>query len=160
MAIFSRWVKSPTEAVSAGSKVIHTHFSSLSRFSKEQLEVTAQVWQQYSMQNLMVGERGFKEEIKAPIFLEAVLAIETIQMSLFNLEEKWNLNFLNDDFLSKTPHFLRQQHHNYWNVKRNKSTFSSIIDLLTRSHILHQSTVFRRSEANSSCCYKLEASWN
>ena len=116
MAIFSRWVKSPTEAVSAGSKVIHTHFSSLSRFSKEQLEVTAQVWQQYSMQNLMVGERGFKEEIKAPIFLEAVLAIETIQMSLFNLEEKWNLNFLNDDFLSKTPPFLRQQHHNYWNV--------------------------------------------
>ena len=39
------------------------------------------------MQNLMVGERGFIEEIKAPI-LEAVLAIETIQMSLFNLEEK------------------------------------------------------------------------
>ena len=40
------------------------------------------------MQNLMVGERGFIEEIKAPIFLEVVLAIETIQMSLFNLEEK------------------------------------------------------------------------
>ena len=105
MVIFSRWVKSPTEAVSAGSKVIHTHFSSLSRLSKEQLEVTAQAWQQYSMQNLMVGERGFIEEIKAPIFLEAVLAIETIQMSLFNLEEKWNLNFLNDDFFIQDPSF-------------------------------------------------------
>ena len=105
MAIFSRWVKSPTEAVSAGSKVIHTHFSSLSRLSKEQLEVTAQAWQQYSMQNLMVGERGFIEEIKAPIFLEAVLAIETIQMSLFNLEEKWNLNFLDDDFFIQDPSF-------------------------------------------------------
>ena len=32
-------------------------------------------------------KKGFIEEIKAPIFLEAVLAIETIQMSLFNLEE-------------------------------------------------------------------------
>ena len=46
------------------------------------------------------GERNFIEQIKAPIFLEAVLAIEITKEPQFNLEEKVNPSILNDDFSS------------------------------------------------------------
>ena len=42
------------------------------------------------------------ERIKAPIFLEAVLAIEIIQEPQYNLEEKVNCSILKDDFSSRT----------------------------------------------------------
>ena len=48
--------------------------------------------------------RNFTERIKAPIFLEAVLAIEIerVQESQSNLEEKVNPSILKDDFSSRT----------------------------------------------------------
>ena len=46
------------------------------------------------------GERNIIERIKAPIFLEAVLAIETMKET--NLEEKVNPNILKDVFSSRT----------------------------------------------------------
>ena len=50
------------------------------------------------------GERNFIEQIKAPIFLEVVLAIETMQEPRSKLEEKVCPQHLNhpDDFLSRT----------------------------------------------------------
>ena len=48
------------------------------------------------------GERNFVERIKAPIFLEAVLAIEIMQEPQSNLEKKVDSNILKDDFSSKT----------------------------------------------------------
>ena len=48
------------------------------------------------------GEINFVERIKAPIFLEAVLAIEIMQEPQSNLEKKVDSNILKDDFSSKT----------------------------------------------------------
>ena len=71
------------------------------------------------------GERNFIEQMKAPIFLEAVLAI--MQETQYNLEEKVNLNILKDNFsprtnasifTSKAPSVIRL-------VKQNQSSFSS-----------------------------------
>ena len=42
------------------------------------------------------------EQIKALIFLEAVLAIEIMWKPQSNLEEKVNLSILKDDFSSRT----------------------------------------------------------
>ena len=46
-------------------------------------------------------ERNSIERIKAPTFLEVVLAIEMIQELQSNLEEKVNHNILKDDVSSK-----------------------------------------------------------
>ena len=48
------------------------------------------------------GERNFIEGIKAPIFLEAVLAIKIMYEPQSNLEERVNPSILKDDFSSKT----------------------------------------------------------
>ena len=59
--------------------------------------------QQYSMHGQMLdlqrdiatsGERNFIEQIKAPLFSEALLAIEIIQELQFKLEEKVNSQHL------------------------------------------------------------------
>ena len=47
-------------------------------------------------------QRNFRELIKAPIFLEAVLAIETMQEPQSNLNEKEGPSILRDDFSSRT----------------------------------------------------------
>ena len=65
----------------------------------QQFYAPAQTWQKYSMEGHMVdlkrcratsGERNFIEHIKAPIFLEAVLAIEIMWAPKLNFEEKGN----------------------------------------------------------------------
>ena len=48
------------------------------------------------------GEGNFIGRIKAPIFLEAVLAIEIMSQPQSNLEEKVNPSILKDDFSSRT----------------------------------------------------------
>ena len=54
-------------------------------------------------------ERNFIERMKAPIFLEAVLAIDTMQEPQSNLEDKVNPSILKDDYFSKTdPSFSHQ----------------------------------------------------
>ena len=47
-------------------------------------------------------ERNFIEQIKAPIFFKAVLAIDMMYDSKSNLEEKVNPSILKDDFSSRT----------------------------------------------------------
>ena len=47
-------------------------------------------------------ERNFIERMKAPIFLEAVLAIDTMQEPQSSLEDKVNPSILKDDYFSKT----------------------------------------------------------
>ena len=53
-----------------------------------------------------VGERNFIEQIKAPILLEAILAIEIMLGPQSNLEEKVNPSILKDDFSSRTHPFI------------------------------------------------------
>ena len=48
------------------------------------------------------GERKLIEQIKSPIFLEAVSATEIILEPQPNLEEKVNPRILKDDFSSRT----------------------------------------------------------
>ena len=48
------------------------------------------------------GKTNFIERIKAPIFLDAVLAIETMEEPQSNLEEKVNLSILKYYFSSRT----------------------------------------------------------
>ena len=48
------------------------------------------------------GDRHFKKRIKAPIFLEAVLAIQIMQEPHPNLEEKDNPSILKDGVSSRT----------------------------------------------------------
>ena len=47
------------------------------------------------------GERNFVERIKAPIFLKAILEIETLQEPQSNLEEKSSPSILKDDLFSR-----------------------------------------------------------
>ena len=51
-------------------------------------------------------ERNLKEQIKAPIFLEELLAIEIIQESQSNFEEKVNSSILKAQFYSRTDLFI------------------------------------------------------
>ena len=104
------------------------------------------------------GERNFIERIKAPIFLEAVLAIETMLEPQSNLEEKVNPSILKDDFSSrKDPSSFKTI------VFLDRSNETSVVfpALKPTSHFLPQSTAFRRSdsgsEANSSCCHRSDA---
>ena len=46
------------------------------------------------------GETNFIERIKAPIFLEVILAIDIMQVPQLNLEEKVNPSILKDYFSS------------------------------------------------------------
>ena len=48
------------------------------------------------------GEKNFIERIKAPIFLEEVLAIQIMQEPPSNLEEKVNPSTLKEDYSSRT----------------------------------------------------------
>ena len=48
------------------------------------------------------GERYLIEQIKAPIFLEVVLAMEMMYEPQSNLEEKLKPSILKDDFSSRT----------------------------------------------------------
>ena len=93
-------------------------------------------------------ERNFIEQIKAPIFLEAVLAIEIMKEPQSNLEEKVNPIILKDDFSSRTdpsiftsitPVLLD------WSIE----TSSVFPALKSTSHFLPQSTVFCRSDSSS-----------
>ena len=52
------------------------------------------------------GERNFIEQIKAQIFLEAVLTIKIMYEPQSNLEKKVNPSILKDDFSSKTDPFI------------------------------------------------------
>ena len=86
-------------------------FCSLSNNFKKQPRAPAQTLQQYSMHGCMVhllryratsGERNFIEQIKAPIFLEVVLAKEIMLEPQSNLEKKVNPSIQKDDFSSRT----------------------------------------------------------
>ena len=75
------------------------------------------------------GERNFIERIKAPIFLEAVLAMEIMQEPQSNLEEKVNPSILIYDFSSRADPFiftLTAPVLIIRTVKRNQLNFSSI----------------------------------
>ena len=48
------------------------------------------------------GDRNFIERIKAPIFLQTVLALEIMLEPQSNLEEKVDPSILKDDFSSRT----------------------------------------------------------
>ena len=123
---------------------------------------STQMWQQYSIHGHMVdlqrykansGERNFIEQLKAPIFLEAVLAIGIMQV---------NLSILKDDFCSRTdpsiftsiePLLLDWSNKTSWVFPALKST----------SHFLPQSTVSCRSDSSSeanSCCYHRSDAWS
>lgn len=62
----------------------------------------AQTLQKYSMQDRIVDSRNFIEQIKGPIFLEAVLALGTIEKPYSTLEGKDNPSILKDEFSSRT----------------------------------------------------------
>ena len=47
------------------------------------------------------GEGNFIEQIKAPIFLEVLLAVEVMKKPLFNLEKKVYPSIIKDDFFSR-----------------------------------------------------------
>ena len=94
------------------------------------------------------GERNFIERIKAPIFLEAVLA------------EKVNPSILKDDFSSRTdPSFFTSIASAF--LDRSNETNLVFPALKSTYHPLPQSPVSRRSdsdpEANSSCCHRTDA---
>ena len=57
------------------------------------------------------GERNLIERIKAPIFLEEVLAIEIMLEPQSNLEEKVNARILKDAFSSRTDRSIEQLEH-------------------------------------------------
>ena len=57
------------------------------------------------------GERHLIERIKAPIFLEEVLAIEIMLEPQSNLEEKVNARILKDAFSSRTDPSIEQLEH-------------------------------------------------
>ena len=52
------------------------------------------------------GERNFIERTKAPIFFEAVSAIEIFKRSQLNLKEKVNSSILKDNFFSRTDLYI------------------------------------------------------
>ena len=95
--------------------------------------------------------------MKAPIFMEVVLAIEKDHQS--NLEEKVSTSILKDDFSLKTdlsiftsiaPVLLDQPNETIQVFPAWKST-SHFLPLSTVSHISASSL-----EANSSCCHRSE----
>ena len=84
---------------------------------EQQFYAPAQTWQKYRMQGHMIdlkryrktyGEINFIEQIKAPIFLEAVLAIEMMWELKFNLEEKSNSEILKGDFSTSDITLVKQ----------------------------------------------------
>ena len=98
--------------------------------------------------------------IKAPIFLEAVLAIEIMSEAQSNLEEKVNPSILKDDFSSRTgPSIFTTI--TLVLLDWSNETSRVFPALKSASHFLPQSTVSRRSdsssEANSSCCQRSDA---
>ena len=72
------------------------------------------------------GERNFIEWIKAPIFLEAVLAIETMQEPQSSLEEKVNPSILKIIFPHEQTHPRDNSTSVIRPVKQSKLSFSSI----------------------------------
>ena len=89
------------------------------------------------------GERNFTEQIKAPIFLEGLLAIEIMSEPQSNLEEKVNPSTLKDDFSSRTNPYIFTS---IVPVLLDQSNETSFPALKTTSHFLPQSTVSRRSD--------------
>ena len=91
------------------------------------------------------GERNFIERIKAPIFLEEVLATEIMYEPQSNLEEKVNLSILKDNFSSRTGpiHFHIISTSAIRLVKQNQLNFSST----EMNKPLSQSTVSHRSDS-------------
>ena len=68
-------------AVKEGPTVLHIHFSSLSNYLKSTHDNSIPcmtVWKIYRYRTTS-GERNFTEQIKAPIFLETLLAIDELQ---------------------------------------------------------------------------------
>ena len=94
------------------------------------------------------------ERIKAPIFLEVVLAIEIMQEAQSNLEEKVNPSILKD-FSSRTDPSIFTSTAPVL-LDRSNETSRVFLALKSKSHFLPQTTVSRISdsslEANSSCC--------
>ena len=72
--------------------------------------------------------KKLQRTIKSPVFLEAVLAIETMQEPQSDLEEKVNPSVLKDDFFSRTdqPILTSIAPVLFRLVKRNQLSFSSI----------------------------------
>ena len=88
------------------------------------------------------GKRNFIERIKAPIFLEAVLAKEMLEPQS-NLEEKLDPSI----FTSITPMLLDQPNETSW--------FCSALKFLRQSTVSHRS--HSSSEANSTYCHRSDA---
>ena len=105
------------------------------------------------------GERNFIKQISTPNFLEAVLAIETMQGSQSNLEEKDNFKtFKGNFFRNRLIHFHINSTRVMRLVKENKLSFPA---MKSTSHFLPESTVSHRSnsssQSNFSCCHKSDA---
>ena len=98
-----------------------------------------------------------KKRIKVPIFLEALLAVEIMQESQSNLEEKVNSSILKDDCTSSTDPSINSAIAIRL-VKQNQLNFASIE---IKKSLPAQSRVSCRSdsssEANSSCCHRPNA---
>ena len=75
------------------------------------------------------GEKNFKEQIKAAIFLELVLAIEIMQEPQSNLEEKVKPSILKDYFFLRADpsiHFHLNSTSVFRLVRQNYLSFPSI----------------------------------
>ena len=159
--------------------VLNIRFCILSSISKSQMGAPTQTWQQYSMQcRLWYWDKdGRFIKIKRNVMRKKIH--RTNQGSNFLGD-----NFCNGDNVTAPIQFRRewQSHHiKRWFfvknrpiqfhinstrvarlLKRNKLNLASIANhSISTSHFLNQSTVSRKShsnsEANSSCCQKLDA---
>ena len=103
---------------------------------------------------------NFIEQIKAPIFLEAVLAIQIMWEYQSNLKNKVKPSILKDDYYSTTgPSNFPSMSPVLWNYSNKTSWVFPA--LKSTSHFLAQSTVSCRSdsssEANSICYHRWDA---
>ena len=110
--------------------ILNICFCSLSNIFKQHLTASAQARMQGQMvdlerQNATSKERNPIELIKAPIFLEAVLAVETMQEPQSNLEWKKS-QLLKRLLLFKTHTFSYQQHQGYSNNENTCWVFPAL----------------------------------
>ena len=98
--------------------------------------------------------KNFTEQLKAPIFSEAVSTIEIMYQPQSKLEEKFNSSILKEFISSRTDLS------SFTSVLLNQSNETSRVfsTLKSTSRFLRQSTVSLRSDsslkANSSCCHR------
>ena len=136
---------------------LHTNDQQKLIYIQVAVRSTCKKRQQYSIDGSMVdlssysttsGERNFLQQIKDPVFLEAVLAIEIMKEPQSDLKEKVNPSILKDYFSTRTdpsifisiaPVLLDQSNETIWVFPALKS----------KNHFLPHSTVCCRSDSSS-----------